>query len=259
MPPPAPTSPTSPTSASPANPPPAPRRPLPRPPHSRPGGPAPWAVLPPDERRGITLDRVLAVVGHPGTIGPTPPTPAPARPAAVLVPLFEEGGETRVVLTVRSDQLHSHTGEVAFPGGRLDAGEGVVEGALREAFEEVGLDPGLATVVGQLTALPTVSSDTVMTPVVATLADRPSLTPNPGEVDRVFDVALADLVADGIFHEEWWSVPDRVAGDGFPVGEFPVWFFAVAGETVWGATARTLVELVCLVLGVDVPTTLHPR
>ena len=283
MPPPAPTSPTptSPTSASPtspapassADPAPAPRRPLPRPPHSRPGGPAPWAMLPPDERRGITLDRVLAVVGHPGTIGPTPPTPAPAlatpapalatpppaRPAAVLVPLFEEGGETRVVLTVRSDQLHSHTGEVAFPGGRLDAGEGVVEGALREAFEEVGLDPGLATVVGQLTALPTVSSDTVMTPVVATLADRPSLTPNPGEVDRVFDVALADLVADGIFHEEWWSVPDRVAGDGFPVGEFPVWFFAVAGETVWGATARTLVELVCLVLGVDVPTTLHPR
>ena len=60
----------------------------------------------------------------------------------MLVPLFEEGGEARVVLTVRSDHLRSHQGEVAFPGGRLEPGEGIVEGALREAAEEVPLDPG---------------------------------------------------------------------------------------------------------------------
>ena len=73
----------------------------------------------------------------------------------------------------------------------------------------------------------------------------------------MFDVALVRLVADGVFHEEWWSVPGRAGAAGIPDGEFPVWFFEVAGETVWGATARTLVELLCLVLGVDVPT--HPR
>jgi hypothetical protein len=77
-------------------------------------------------------------------------------------------------------------------------------------------------------------------------------------VDRIFDVALADLVADGVFHEEWWAVPER-SGPGFPDGEFPVWFFDVADETVWGATARTLMELLCIVLGVPVPRTLGPR
>jgi 8-oxo-dGTP pyrophosphatase MutT (NUDIX family) len=241
------------------------RRPLPRPPHSRPGSPPPWAGLPAADRRGITLGRVVeALVDRrtPPGDGPgersSPGGRAPVgRPAAVLVPLFEEDGEARVVLTVRSDRLRSHQGEVAFPGGRLDAGESVVEGALREAFEEVGLHPGLVTVVSRLTALPTVSSDTVMTPVVATLAARPSLTANPGEVERVFDVGLSELVADGVFREEWWSVPGRTGATGLPVGEFPVWFFGVAGETVWGATARTLVELICLVLGVGVPPSLR--
>ncbi len=134
----------------------------------------------------------------------------------MLVPLFEEAGETRVVLTVRSDRLRSHQGEVAFPGGRLEPGEGVVAAALREATEEVSLDPSLVTVIGQLTAMPTVSSNTVMTPVVGALARRPVLQPNPAEVDRVFDVALADLLADGVFHEEWWTVPGRLGPSGLP-------------------------------------------
>ena len=78
-------------------------------------------------------------------------------------------------------------------------------------------------------------------------------------MERVFDVALSDLVADGAFHEEWWWVPGRVGVSGLPDGEFPVWFFDVAGETVWGATARTLMELVCLVLGVDFPPSLRAQ
>jgi 8-oxo-dGTP pyrophosphatase MutT (NUDIX family) len=177
----------------------------------------------------------------------------------VLVPLFEEDGESRVVLTVRSDQLRSHQGEVAFPGGRLEPGEGVVAAALREAHEEVALDSSSVTVIGQLTALPTVSSNTVMTPVVAALDGRPELRANPSEVDRIFDVSLTELVAEGAFQEEWWSVPDRVDRSGFPEGEFPVWFFDVADETVWGATARTLMELMCLILEVEFPPSLRSR
>jgi 8-oxo-dGTP pyrophosphatase MutT (NUDIX family) len=245
---------------------PAARKAIPRPPLSRTGQPASWAHLPVQVRRGITLDRVTGALaadragqGQGGSreswrslSGET----VDGHPAAVLVPLFEEDGEARVILTVRSDRLRSHRGEVAFPGGRLDLGEGVAEGALREAREEVGLDPGLVTVVAALTAMPTVSSNTVMTPVVATLEGRPALVANPDEVDRVFDVALSELVAEHAFHEEWWSVPGRRRLPGIPDGEFPVWFFEVAGETVWGATARTLVELLCLVLGVRVPTSL---
>jgi 8-oxo-dGTP pyrophosphatase MutT (NUDIX family) len=244
------------------------RRPITRPPVSRLGSPAPWAGLPVTERTGITLDRVVAALD-----ARTPPTPErlaePWRhlaltelegsPAAVLVALFDEDGETRVVLTVRSNHLRSHTGEVAFPGGRLEPGEEVVDAALREAREEVGLDPALVRVVGQLSPMPTIASTSVMTPVVASLTERPSLIASPTEVERVFDVALAELVAEGVFHEEWWSASKTAIARGFPDGEFPVWFFEVAGETVWGATARTLVELVCLVLGVRVPSSLRSQ
>jgi 8-oxo-dGTP pyrophosphatase MutT (NUDIX family) len=243
------------------------RRVIPRPPNHRLGSPAPWAGLPAEERGGITLDRVRAALAGDGRSEAAPGTgraPAPfpdppggdRRPAAVLVALFEEDGEARVVLTVRSDRLRSHTGEVAFPGGRVEPGESVVEAALREATEEVALDPTTVTVIRALTTMPTVSSNTYMTPVVGVLASRPSLTASPAEVHRIFDVALSDMVADGAFHEEWWSVPRRPGAPGFPDGEFPVWFFDVADETVWGATARTLVELLCVVLGVAVPATL---
>ncbi len=175
------------------------------------------------------------------------------RPAAVLVALFEEAGQARVLLTVRSSRLRSHQGEVAFPGGRLEPGETAVEGALREAWEEVGLDPALVTVVGHLTPLPTISSDTLMTPVVASLDGRPSTRAAPAEVARIFDVALSDLLADGAFVEEWWAFPGRRGIDDVPGGEFPVWFFAAGGETIWGATARVLTELLCLVVGVPAP------
>ena len=84
--------------------------------------------------------------------------PDPGAPAAVLVPLFERDGETRVVLTRRAAHLRTHTGEVSFPGGRLDSGESPEAGALREAAEEVGLDPAQVEVVGRLTPLATFSS-----------------------------------------------------------------------------------------------------
>jgi 8-oxo-dGTP pyrophosphatase MutT (NUDIX family) len=247
---------------------------IPRPPAHRPGGPPPWAGLEPSARRSISLDRVRAALAaaHADTDAadddglPAGPTRSivefirsvegvdvAGNPAAVLVPLFEEDGETRVLLTVRSGQLRSHRGEVAFPGGRLEAGETNQQGALREAYEEVGLDPGLVTVIGHLSSLPTVSSNTLMTPVVGTLPGRPATVASPAEVARIFDVALSELVEDGAFREEWWAVPGRPGADGTLGGEFPVWFFTAGGEIIWGATARVLTELLCLVLGVAVP------
>jgi 8-oxo-dGTP pyrophosphatase MutT (NUDIX family) len=237
-------------------------RSIPRPASHRAGSPAPWAGLSVAVRSALTLGQVRTALDdrreRSDDRSREPWTTLAGRvvggaAAAVLVALFEEDGLARVVLTVRSDRLRSHRGEVAFPGGRIDGQEGVVEAALREAAEEVSLDPSLVTVIGELTPMPTVASNTVMTPVVAALDRRPELTANPGEVGRIFDVALSDLVADGVFHEEWWSVPGRMEALGLPDAEFPVWFFEVAGETVWGATARTLMELICLSLGVPFP------
>ena len=244
---------------------------IPRPPSHRPGGPAPWAHLSTERRASLPLAAVVAAVTERDRSADAATTATAvseftrsfadvfpdANPAAVLVALFEEEGEARVLLTVRSSLLRSHQGEVAFPGGKLDPGEAIDEGALREAEEEVGLDPTSVSVVGRLTAMPTVSSNTLMTPVVATLAARPATDPAPDEVSRVFDVVLADLVADGVWAEELWAVPGRQGTDGLPGGEFPVWFFTAAGETIWGATARVLTELLCLVLGVDGPA--QPR
>jgi 8-oxo-dGTP pyrophosphatase MutT (NUDIX family) len=257
---------------------------IPRPPAHRPGGPAPWAGLEPAARRSISLERVRAAVAaaavagvegagvegagvegdHPaGTAQPmvefirsVEGVDVAARPAAVLVALFEEDGETRVLLTVRSSRLRSHRGEVAFPGGRLDPGESSDEAARREAFEEVRLDPSEVTIVGHLSALPTVSSNTLMTPVVATLPGRPTTLAAPDEVSRVFDVSLAELLDERVFHEEWWAVPGRPGADGSPGTEFPVWFFNAGGENIWGATARVLTELICVVLGVAIPRSL---
>jgi 8-oxo-dGTP pyrophosphatase MutT (NUDIX family) len=189
-------------------------------------------------------------------------------PSAVLVAMFEESGETRVILTRRSKNLRFHQGEVSFPGGRCDPGESPAQCALREAQEETGLDPGLVTVTGYLSPLATFSSESFITPVVGVVGARPPMKPNPTEVDLVFDTELAALVADGVFREERWHF--RVPADGSqpvratdvleppdapgrtlaPDGSFPVWFFELPGDTVWGATARVLMELLRAVLDV---------
>jgi 8-oxo-dGTP pyrophosphatase MutT (NUDIX family) len=166
---------------------------------------------------------------------------ASPREAGVLVPLFEESGEARVVLTRRAAHLRSHTGEVAFPGGRLEPGEEAVAGALREAHEEVGLEPAEVEILGSLAPLETVSSGSRITPFVGVLGRRPHLAPNPAEVARAFDVSLAELVSDGVYREERWDLPG--------LEDRPMHFFELEDETVWGATARILMELLELVIG----------
>lgn len=155
-------------------------------------------------------------------------------PAAVLVVAFEESGEAEVVLTRRSPLLRTHTGEISFPGGRLEPGEAPAAAALREAKEEVGLDPAAVEVLGALAPLSTTSSRTALVPVVGVVDGRPALSPNPAEVARVFTVRLAELMSPPVYHQERWG-----QGDASRV----IHFFDLPGETVWGATARVLVDL----------------
>ncbi len=235
----------------------APLQEIPRPATWRPGAPAPWAVLAASERSAITVDRVLDALAGRGQAGRPPrglgiedllypldrmvAETAPPRPdAGVLAALFEEHGEAHLVLTRRSSRMRTHTNDVSFPGGRLDEGEDPAAAALREAHEEIGLDAAAVTMAGWLHPVVVPRSNSLVVPAVATLPGRPQLVPNPSEVDRVFDVALAELATPEIFHEEYWTVPERAP--------FAVWFFEVEGEIVWGATARMIHELLTIVL-----------
>jgi 8-oxo-dGTP pyrophosphatase MutT (NUDIX family) len=167
--------------------------------------------------------------------------------AAVLGLLFEEAGETRLVFTRRSTSLRAHRGEISFPGGRIDSGEDPPAAALREAYEEVGLDPATVTTMGWIHPVMTMVSASVIMPILGTVAARPQLVASPAEVERVFDVALADLADPDVFHEERWSIPGRTI-PGSPDNSFAVWFFEVEGEMIWGATARMVQELLSVVL-----------
>jgi len=221
------------------------RQRIPRPPNARPGSRPPWGEVPRPER-SITLDDVRAAMKTMGPAQPWPPAvpasqmPFRGDPAAVLVPLFEEDRQARVILTRRSSRLRSHTGEVAFPGGRLEPGEAPLAAALREAGEEVGLVAEDVEILGQLEPLATMSSRSGITPFVGVLPGRPALTPNPHEVEHAFDVALVELMDERVYREERWDTPwaeDR-----------PVHFFDLPHDIVWGATARILHQLLELVV-----------
>ena len=157
-----------------------------------------------------------------------------ARQAAVLVALAPGDHGFEVLLTRRSQELRQHKGEISFPGGRMDPGETATETALREASEEVGLDPSFVTVVGELSHVNTVVSMSYIIPKVALLESPVPLSPQTMEADKVMWVPLNELTAPGTYHGELWGRPptDRL-----------LHFFELANETVWGATGRMLVDL----------------
>jgi len=180
------------------------------------------------------------------------------RPSAVLAPFYEQDDELWVVLTRRSWELRSHRGEVSFPGGALDPGENPIDGALREAKEEIDLDPSTVEVLGELDHLMTVSSRSFIVPLVGLLSHPPHLTPSPSEVDAVLHVPVRELLLDDVYREERWTfsvppswAPPEAVTLGGPM-ERPIFFFELVGDTLWGATAAMLRHLLALALGLPV-------
>jgi 8-oxo-dGTP pyrophosphatase MutT (NUDIX family) len=180
-----------------------------------------------------------------------------SRPSSVLAAFYEDVGELHVLLTRRSWALRSHTGEISFTGGAVDDGETVREAALREANEEVGLDPSTVEILGELDHLMTVTSRSFIVPHVALLDGVPELRANPDEVDAVLRVPVRELLLDDVYREEHWRfdtpppwVPPDLVTEHEPV-ERSIFFFELVGDTVWGATAAMLRHLLGLALHLD--------
>lgn len=150
------------------------------------------------------------------------------KPAAVLIAVTQDG---QLILTKRSAHLKNHPGQIAFAGGRMDdTDRDLAFTALREAQEEIGLDPACATVLGELPCHDTVTNYSV-TPIVALVPAGLSFVPEPGEVDEVFSVPLTHVLNPANY---------RIEGRRWR-GQKRYYYTAPYGPYyIWGATARIL-------------------
>ena len=167
-----------------------------------------------------------------------PPPGADSRRAAVLVPVLLEPEGARLVYTVRRDHLQDHAGQISFPGGSMDPGDGsLLETALREAEEEIDLRPDLVEVIGELEEMYIPPSGFRVSPFVGLLPSGAELVLHPDEVEAIFTVPLEELVSPGIFQKVLWTREGR---------EYEVPVFAVQGpppRNIWGATAAMTAAL----------------
>jgi 8-oxo-dGTP pyrophosphatase MutT (NUDIX family) len=162
--------------------------------------------------------------------------PAGQRAAAVLAPLYEREGRPHLLFTRRAETLAAHRGEISFPGGAHEPGDGALEQtALREAEEEIGLAPERVELLGLLQPVWTVVSNFTILPFVGLLPNGlGELRPNAAEVALVIEAPLADLANPAIFHMEEWVRSGQ---------KRPVYFYDYGPHRIWGATARMLYDL----------------
>ena len=154
--------------------------------------------------------------------------------AGVLVLLYPWNDSLHLVLTKRTEQVRYHQAQISLPGGRQDPGEDLVQTALRETMEELGVRTDLPRPLGMLTPLYIPPSNTCIHPVVASLSERPEFVRSPKEVEEVIEVPLEHLRDPINCHEEVWTIR------GIPV-RIP--FYLFEGDKIWGATAMVLAEL----------------
>lgn len=216
------------------------RQEIPRPAEVQVGDPAPWAGLGSDQLRSVDLATVRSSFAAAGPPIRSSRQDQVGRGAAVLAAIYEDAGESWLVLTRRSAALRVHSGEVSFPGGGQEPDEDLQTTALREAHEEVALDPGTVEIFGELDHLSTFTSNSFIVPYVAALPGRPRLVASPDEVDEVLLVSFSELLDPTRYREERWDLFGT---------ERPIFFFELAEDTLWGATAAMVRQLLGLATG----------
>jgi 8-oxo-dGTP pyrophosphatase MutT (NUDIX family) len=181
----------------------------------------------------LTVEDIRRLVGRPRATGKnTPAAPEGYARAAVLVPIVAEAGDLHLLLTVRTEDVETHKGQIAFPGGTVDPLDtDIVHTALRETEEEVGVNA--VEVVGILEDLVT-PTRFVITPVVGLLHAKPDIIPNPWEVAEVFFVPLS-----------FFADPEHARSESRMVNGsvHTVWLYDYEGRTIWGATAAIIRSL----------------
>lgn len=166
------------------------------------------------------------------------------KPAAVLVPIEERAEEPHLVLTQRAAGLNSHGGQIAFPGGRIEARDsGPLEAALRESWEEIGVEPADVRVIGRLDQV-TAASDYLVTPFVGVIPHPYNFRLNTDEAAALFSVPLRALAAEGCLKVEPRRFP--------PERRDPIYHFYYQEWDIWGATARIILQLLDVAYGFKV-------
>jgi 8-oxo-dGTP pyrophosphatase MutT (NUDIX family) len=159
-----------------------------------------------------------------------------AKGAAVLVPIFERNGELHLVYIRRADNVSSHRGQVAFPGGRVDPSDvTLLDTALREAQEEVAIDPLTVEVLGAFPEMSTLTSGIIVAPFAGVIPATTALSPCFEEVAEIFEVPLGAL-RDPRYrgHYQWGGNRSR----------FPAILYG--GQTIWGLTLRITESLLAI-------------